>query len=102
MAFKACTFAAVGTCGQRCTTLRRLLIHETHFDSFVQKLVKAYSTVKIGDPLEAGVLCGPLNNPQSIDIFNNALERIKKEGGKVLYGGKRINRKGYFVEPTIV
>lgn len=102
MAFKACTFAAVGTCGQRCTTLRRLLIHEKHYDYFVDKLVKAYSTVKIGDPLEPSTLCGPLNNPQSLAIYNDALERVKKEGGKVLYGGKRINRKGYFVEPTIV
>ena len=102
MAFKACTFAAVGTCGQRCTTLRRLLIHEKHYDYFVDKLVKAYSTVKIGDPLEPSTLCGPLNNPQSLAIYNDALERVKKEGGKVLYGGKRIDRKGYFVEPTIV
>ena len=102
MAFKACTFAAVGTCGQRCTTLRRLLIHEKHYDYFVDKLVKAYSTVKIGDPLEPSTLCGPLNNPQSLAIYNDALERVKKEGGKVLYGGKRVNRKGYFVEPTIV
>jgi acyl-CoA reductase-like NAD-dependent aldehyde dehydrogenase len=53
LAFKACTFAAVGTCGQRCTTLRRLLIHEDVFDQFVGKLVKAYSTVKIGDPLNS-------------------------------------------------
>lgn len=102
MAFKACTFAAVGACGQRCTTLRRLLIHEKHYDYFVDKLVKAYSTVKIGDPLEPSTLCGPLNNPQSLSIYNDALERVKKEGGKVLYGGKRVNRKGYFVEPTIV
>lgn len=53
LAFKACTFAAVGTCGQRCTTLRRLLIHEDVFDQFVGKLIKAYSTVKIGDPLNS-------------------------------------------------
>lgn len=57
MAFKACTFAAVGTCGQRCTSLRRLLIHEKIYDSFVEKLVKAYSSIKIGDPLEEGTLC---------------------------------------------
>lgn len=50
LAFKACTFAAVGTCGQRCTTLRRLLIHEKHFEDFTKKLVSAYGTVKIGDP----------------------------------------------------
>lgn len=102
MAFKACTFAAVGTCGQRCTSLRRLLIHEKHFDAFVQKLVKAYSSVKIGDPLQDGVLCGPLNNSQAVDIYLNTLERIKKEGGKILHGGKRLPGKGYFVEPTIV
>jgi NAD-dependent aldehyde dehydrogenases len=52
MAFKACTFAAVGTCGQRCTSLRRLLIHESIYDNFVTKLVKAYSSIKIGDPLD--------------------------------------------------
>jgi acyl-CoA reductase-like NAD-dependent aldehyde dehydrogenase len=51
LAFKACTFAAVGTCGQRCTSLRRLLIHEDIFDQLTQKLVKAYTTVRIGDPL---------------------------------------------------
>lgn len=102
MAFKACTFAAVGTCGQRCTSLRRLLIHEKVYDEFVAKLVKAYSTIKIGDPLEAGVLCGPLNNQAALDSHVNGLARIQKEGGKILYGGKRVNSKGYFVEPTIV
>lgn len=102
LAFKACTFAAVGTCGQRCTSLRRLIIHEKHYDYFVDKLVKAYSSVKIGDPLEAGTLCGPLNNAAAVEIYNNALARVQKEGGKVLYGGKRLSRSGYFVEPTIV
>ena len=66
MAFKACTFAAVGTCGQRCTSLRRLLIHEKIYDSFVEKLVKAYSSIKIGDPLEEGTLCGPLNSTRGL------------------------------------
>lgn len=102
MAFKACTFAAVGTCGQRCTSLRRLLIHEKVYDQFVSKLVKAYSTIKIGDPLESGVLCGPLNNQAALNAHVNGLERIQKEGGKILYGGKRVNKKGYFVEPSIV
>jgi aldehyde dehydrogenase family 7 protein A1 len=102
MAFKACIFAAVGTCGQRCTTLRRLLIHEKHYDYFVDKLVRAYSTVKIGDPLDSNTLCGPLNNYNSVKLYHSALERVQKEGGKILYGGKRLNRSGYFVEPTIV
>jgi aldehyde dehydrogenase family 7 protein A1 len=79
LAFKACTFAAVGTCGQRCTSLRRLLIHEKHFDLFVKKLVSAYSTVKIGDPIESGVLCGPLHSTLSLQIYENTLEKIKKE-----------------------
>lgn len=102
MAFKACTFAAVGTCGQRCTTLRRLIIHDKHFDEFVGKLVKAYSSVKIGDPLDPSTLCGPLNNRQSVEMYSNTLERVQKEGGKILYGGKTLNQKGYFVQPTIV
>lgn len=51
LAFKACTFAAVGTCGQRCTSLRRLFVHESVYDTFTAKLVKAYSTINIGDPL---------------------------------------------------
>lgn len=73
MAFKGCTFAAVGTCGQRCTTLRRLLIHEKHYDGFVEKLVKAYGTVKIGDPLDENTLCGPLHSQLSIDLYNNTI-----------------------------
>lgn len=102
LAFKACTFAAVGTCGQRCTSLRRLFIHESVYDAFTAKLIKAYSTINIGDPLESGTLCGPLNNQHSVDLYQKTLELVKREGGKIIYGGKRINRKGYFVEPTIV
>jgi aldehyde dehydrogenase family 7 protein A1 len=78
MAFKACTFAAVGTCGQRCTTLRRLIIHESHYDSFVEKLSKAYSTVRIGDPLHEDTLCGPLNSPMSLSVYEKGIEQIKK------------------------
>ncbi len=102
MAFKACIFAAVGTCGQRCTSLRRLFIHEKVYDTFVAKLVKAYSTINIGDPLASSTLCGPLNNKQSLENYLNTVEMVKREGGKIIYGGKRVNKKGYFVEPTIV
>lgn len=66
MTLKACVFGAVGTCGQRCTSLRRLYIHENIFDSFVEKMVKAYKTIKIGDPLDSETLCGPLNNLRSV------------------------------------
>ena len=103
MAFKACTFAAVGTCGQRCTTLRRLLIHESHYDSFVEKLVKAYGSVKIADPQDPNTLCGPLHSEMSIKLYESTLEKINKtQGAKILCGGKRREGKGYFVEPTIV
>lgn len=103
MAFKGCTFAAVGTCGQRCTSLRRLLIHKTHFNSMVEKLVKAYGTVNVGDPLDKNTLCGPLSSTLSIKLYESTIEKIKNDkDAKILCGGKRLERKGYFVEPTIV
>jgi aldehyde dehydrogenase family 7 protein A1 len=103
MAFKACTFAAVGTCGQRCTSLRRLLIHESHYDNFVEKLVKAYSTVKIGDPLNEETLCGPLNSKLSLELYDNTIKKINEDpSAKLLCGGSRREGKGYFVNPTIV
>jgi len=101
-AFKACTFAAVGTCGQRCTTLRRLLIHSTLYDNFVARLTKAYGTICVGDPLDDKTLCGPLHSQMSVDIYTKGLEEIKKQGGKILCGGKAIEKEGFFVEPTIV
>ena len=67
LALKACTFAAVGTAGQRCTTLRRAYIHESVYDGFVEKLVKAYKSVPIGNPLEKGTLMGPLHSPAAVD-----------------------------------
>jgi aldehyde dehydrogenase family 7 protein A1 len=62
-------FGAVGTAGQRCTSLRRLLVHEQIYDSVVERLVKAYTSVKIGDPLEKGTLCGPLHNKAAVDVY---------------------------------
>lgn len=91
MAFKACTFAAVGTCGQRCTTLRRLIIHSKHYDSFVDKLCKAYSTVKIGDPLDSSTLCGPLHSKLSLEIYDNCIKKVKETPNhKILCGGERV------------
>lgn len=69
MALKACLFSAVGTAGQRCTSLRRLYIHESIYDGFVAKLVKAYKSVPIGDPLEGKTLLGPLNNPNQLKLY---------------------------------
>lgn len=102
MTLKASLFGAVGTCGQRCTSLRRLYLHESIYESFKEKLVKAYKTIPIGDPLESSTLCGPLNNQNAVNMYHNTLEMVQKEGGKVLCGGKRLERKGFFVEPVVV
>ncbi len=102
MALRGCVFAAVGTAGQRCTTLRRLFLQEKIADDFQARLVKAYSTLKIGAPWEEGTLVGPLISPDAVDKFDAALRAAKAQGGKILCGGKRLDRPGNFVEPTIV
>lgn len=90
LALKASTFAAVGTCGQRCTSLRRLLVHSSKFESLKEKLVKAYKSVPIGDPLENGTLCGPLHSKAQIKIYQDGLKQIVEQGGKILTGGNLI------------
>lgn len=102
MALKACAFSAVGTCGQRCTSLRRIYLQESIYDGFVEKLVKSYSSVKIGNQLDEETLVGPLHNQMGVDIYTNAIEEIKKQGGKILTGGNVIEGEGNYVEPTIV
>jgi aldehyde dehydrogenase (NAD+) len=97
MAIRAILFGAVGTAGQRCTTTRRLFIHESRHDELVGKLVSAYGRIHIGNPLEPNILLGPL-----VESYRAAIEEVKQTGGKVLYGGHVLNRPGYFVEPTIV
>ncbi|CAI5738611.1 unnamed protein product [Hyaloperonospora brassicae] len=102
MALRATLFSAVGTAGQRCTSLRRLYLHEDIHDDFLQRLVSAYKNVKIGDPLEDGVLCGPLHNTEAVENYLNGIDSIKKQGGKILTGAKKVDGHGNFVEPTIV
>ncbi|MCU0234376.1 MAG: aldehyde dehydrogenase family protein [Thermoanaerobaculales bacterium] len=102
LAVRAILFAAVGTAGQRCTSLRRLFLHESIADQVVGRLLKAYPSITIGDPLEKGVLMGPLVNQDAVDAYVAALEAIRAQGGEILYGGGRIQRPGFFVEPTIV
>ncbi|CAH9099131.1 unnamed protein product [Cuscuta epithymum] len=99
---RAVLFAAVGTAGQRCTTCRRLLLHESIYHKVVERLVDAYKQVKIGDPLEKGTLLGPLHTQASRENFEKGLEKIKSEGGKILAGGSVIQSEGNFVQPTIV
>jgi len=81
LAVKGCTFAAVGTAGQRCTTLRRLIIHESVYDEFVEKLKKAYSSIRIGDPLDRTNLMGPLHTKGAVKEYTEGLEIIQAQGG---------------------
>lgn len=105
LAFQGSIFGAVGTCGQRCTTLRRLFIHEDIYDDFVARMVKAYPAFegRMGDPLDENTLLGPLHSKQSVQMYLDGLEEIQKQGGKILYGGKAFdNMDGNYVLPTIV
>lgn len=102
LAVRATLFAAVGTAGQRCTTLRRLLVHRAVADKMISRLSEAYSQVTMGDPLEEGTLMGPVVSEAAIEQMMRALKRAREQGGRVVTGGERIDRTGYFVEPTIV
>lgn len=95
-------FGAIGTAGQRCTTTRRLFIHESQYDQLVAALIKAYQKVTIGDPLDQKNLMGPLIDQQAVDQFLKSVADAKAQGGKVLTGGNALKRDGYFVEPTII
>lgn len=78
LALKACFFSGVGTAGQRCTTLRRIIVHEKVRDKLVNALVSAYKTVKIGDPLNSENLMGPLHTKAAVKEYTEGLEEIKK------------------------
>ncbi|XP_043719410.1 aldehyde dehydrogenase family 7 member A1 [Telopea speciosissima] len=102
LAVRSVLFAAVGTAGQRCTTCRRLFLHESIYQSFLDQLLGVYKQVKIGNPLEQGTLLGPLHTGASRENFEKGIEIIKSQGGKILTGGSVIESDGNFVEPTII
>jgi len=102
LAIRATVFAAVGTAGQRCTTARRLIVHESIHDVVLKRLVQAYERVKIGDPWDDSVLMGPLISEQSVQAMMAALETAIAQGGEIVHGGRRLKRPGFFVEPTVV
>lgn len=106
MAVRAITFGAVGTCGQRCTSLRRLILHKDIYDTLLEKLIKIYGSLKIGDPMKEGTLVGPLIDEDAFENMQNALKQARSEGGDVLAGGKRITKGvpegGFYVEPALV
>jgi aldehyde dehydrogenase (NAD+) len=105
LAVPAILFGAVGTAGQRCTTTRRILAHQEIADPLIKRLINAYKQVKIGNPLEEGVLMGPLIDCHAVDAMQAALERITQQGGKILYGGEVLSGglfdAGTYVKPCI-
>jgi aldehyde dehydrogenase (NAD+) len=106
MTIPAILFGAVGTAGQRCTSTRRIIVHESIEEELVERLINAYKQVRIGNPLESDTLMGPVVEQSAIDDMMAALERVKQEGGEILYGGDRLEGDAYpggcYVTPCIV
>ncbi len=102
LAVPAIVFGAVGTAGQRCTSTRRLIVHESIYKKLVPQLVNAYKQIRIGNPLDSNTLMGPLIDKHAMNDYQAAIAHIQARDGNVLYGGKVIKQKGFFVEPTIV
>ncbi len=105
MALIGCLFGAAGTAGQRCTSTRRIIIHEDVYDNFKKKLVTAYKQLKIGDPLREGNHVGPLIDKDAVEMYLKAIEQCKKQGGKFLVDGGALMGKGFesgcYVKPCI-
>jgi aldehyde dehydrogenase (NAD+) len=101
MAVRAIVFSAVGTAGQRCTTLRRLIVHESVKDELVAKLIKAYASLPVGDPRDASTLVGPLIDQEALKTMQSALEAARTQGG-VVHGGEPVNGNGSYAAPAIV
>jgi aldehyde dehydrogenase (NAD+) len=102
LALRAIVFAAVGTAGQRCTTLRRLLLQKGVHATLLERLAKVYKSVPIGDPLDPGTLMGPLVSETAVADMMAALDKVREQGGEIVTGGKLVAGPGNFVEPTIV
>ena len=105
IALRAALFGAVGTAGQRCTTTRRLIIHEKVYDAFKKKLVSAYKQLSIGNPLDEKNHVGPLIDKDAVAAYENAIKEVKKAGGKQLIAGGVLEGKGYesgcYVKPCV-
>lgn len=106
LALRAILFSAVGTAGQRCTSLRRVIVHNSVKDALLEKVVAAYESLKIGNPLEPGNLVGPLVDKGAYESFARAIDKAKADGGAVLTGGERVHADAfpgaYYVRPAIV
>ena len=105
LAVRSIVFAAAGTCGQRCTSLRRLIVHESIADELRERMLNVYGRLSIGDPSQEGVLVGPLVDQRAFEAMETALADAKKHGGKV-HGGGRVTEGvpagGYYVRPAVV
>ncbi|RYD89349.1 MAG: aldehyde dehydrogenase family protein, partial [Sphingobacteriales bacterium] len=106
MAMNAVVFGAVGTAGQRCTTTRRLIVHDSIYNDVKKRLTRIYPNLPIGHPLDATTLVGPLIDNDAVQAFTNALEKVQKEGGKLVVGGEVLEggkyASGNYVTPAIV
>jgi len=101
MAIRATVFGAVGTCGQRCTSTRRLIIQESVYDQVKERLLSIYENITIGDPLDESTLVGPMIDQAAVDQMQKALKEIAKEGGTVITGGQPLDEDGFYVKPAI-
>lgn len=102
LAVRAIVFGAVGTAGQRCTSTRRLFVHEARYAEVLERLTAAYRQVRIGNPVEPGVLMGPLIDAAAVEGYRAAITEVVALGGRILHGGRVLAGPGFFVEPTIV
>ena len=102
LATRAILFSAVGTAGQRCTSLRRLIVHESIAETLIDRLKNAYAHLPIGDPWDKNTLVGPLIHEGAVEKMTLALHLAKSQGGEIVCGGERIDRPGFFVKPAIV
>jgi len=102
LAVRAILFGAVGTAGQRCTTTRRIIAQKKIMDELTSRLVKAYGQVRIGDPLDPNTVMGPLVDEEAVANMMKALGTLPNQGGKIVTGGKRLERPGFYVTPAIV
>ncbi len=102
LAIPAILFGAVGTAGQRCTSTRRLIVHESIEKELINKLGNAYSQIRTGDPLDENILLGPLIDQAAVENYKNTINEIRKAGGEIICGGDVIKSEGHFVQPTLV
>ena len=106
LSLRGIVFAAVGTCGQRCTTLRRLIVHHSIADQVIDRLQQAYQSLPIGDPTQPETLVGPLIDERAAQAMEQAIEAAQSQGGKLVVGGERVQQdvpaNGIYVRPAII